>query len=109
MDEKNNKKEVALRKAGVTRELTYSTLFKHLVAKKEIEKIDEYGVKTVVVVDDYQTQEKAMEKAIRVFGDVKPDAAVVVNNSQNKIIIIRAAIPAVPSVIDASPAQDLSR
>ena len=70
----NDVKVVAMKKAGVTRELAYSTLYKHLTAVKTETRINEVGEKISTEVDDYSTQEKALEKALKVFGDIKPDA-----------------------------------
>jgi len=72
----DNKKEVALERAGVTRSVMYSVLYKGLHAKKKVKIINDVGEEEVFEEDDLVTAHKYLDTALRVVGDLKGDAMI---------------------------------
>lgn len=71
-----SKKDLALETAGITRKLTYTTLKEHLTATITERSMDENGDEIIREVPNYSVQEKAIEKILRITGDIKPDNSV---------------------------------
>lgn len=69
--EDNSKKVIALKKAGVTRELIYSKLYEGLNAVRVKIDSDERGEPVEVQVPDLIIRHKYIDTAARIYGDLK--------------------------------------
>lgn len=66
------RKEIAMVKAGVTREKMYRVMAEGLVAMR----LEESGDGEMTEVPDHSTRHKFMESALKVTGDIKPDGSI---------------------------------
>lgn len=81
---KEDSKSIAMQKSGITRKLTYDTLYRHLTKKQKVTIIDgQTGNSITVEEDDVKSQELALDKVLRITGDIKPDGTVTVYNNKS--------------------------